>query len=467
MSLRLFNTLHRAVEAFHPLHAHRPTMYVCGPTVYNYVHIGNARGPVVFDVLAQLLQRRYGNVLYVRNITDIDDKIITAAQENGVSIAEITNTYTAAYRQDMEQLGVKPPNIEPTATTHIPHIIAMITQLVQFGHAYVHDGHVLFSVASFAYYGSLSRKDTTQTIAGARVEVAPYKRAPNDFVLWKPSTSDQPGWDSPWGRGRPGWHIECSAMAATHLGKTIDIHAGGVDLEFPHHENEIAQSQCAHQGQQFVRFWLHNGMLTFNGSKMSKSLGNIETVRALLAKHPAETLRLALLSAHYRQPLDWSEGLLIQTQKTLDRLYATLRAAQHLDAEPVIPEEVEHALDNDLNTPQALAIVSQTATQLRSALEQTHTASPNTDPKLIALKSKLLGSGKALGLLQCTPEDWRDQPHKQHQTIDTAWIEDQITQRNAARKQKAFEVADAIRVKLAEKGIIIEDTAQGTQWRRQ
>ncbi|MEE7567884.1 cysteine--tRNA ligase, partial [Xanthomonas sp. Kuri4-3] len=371
MSLRLHNNLTRRVEPFTPLDPASPTLYVCGPTVYNFVHIGNARGPVVFGVLAALLRRRYGALRYARNITDVDDKINAAAQAQGVPIATITDRFAAAYRQDMAALGVAAPDIEPEATAHIPQIVAMIERLIASGHAYAAEGHVLFAVSSFDGYGKLSRRDPEEMLAGARVEVAPYKRDAGDFVLWKPSSDELPGWDSPWGRGRPGWHIECSAMAAAHLGPTIDIHAGGVDLQFPHHENEIAQSECAHGGATFARFWLHNGMLNFGGAKMSKSLGNIETVHALVAKHPPEALRYALLSAHYRQPLDWSEALIEQSVRTLDRLYGTLRDLDALalpDAAapaPAIPDEVEAALDDDLNTPLALSVLASLASEAR------------------------------------------------------------------------------------------------------
>src|SRR5690606_9784912 len=309
MSLHLHNSLARRAEPFVPADPSRPTMYLCGPTVYNYVHIGNARGQVVFGVLADLLRRRDGTLAYARNITDVDDKINAAAQQQDVPISAITDRFAAAYREDMAALGVAPPDLEPEATGHIVEIIAMIERLLASGHAYAAEGHVLFAVASFDGYGKLSRRDPEDMLAGARVEVAPYKRDPGDFVLWKPSTDDLPGRDPPWGRGRPGWHIECSAMAAAHLGETIDIHAGGVDLQFPHHENEIAQSECAHGGRPFARWWLHNGMLNFGGAKMSKSLGNIEKVHDLVRAHPPEALRYALLSAHYRQPLDWSDAL--------------------------------------------------------------------------------------------------------------------------------------------------------------
>src|SRR5690554_3680044 len=282
MPLQIHNTLSGKKEPFSPLDPNRVTMYVCGPTVYNYVHIGNARPPVVFGVLAALLRRRYPEVVYARNITDVDDKINAAARELGVPINVITDKYTAAFREHMDALGVTAPDVEPHATTHIPQIIAMIERLIESGHAYAADGHVLFAVASFADYGALSRRDRDEMLAGARIDVAPYKRDPGDFMLWKPSSDELPGWDSPWGRGRPGWHIECSAMAAAHLGETIDIHAGGIDLQFPHHENEIAQSTCAHGGKVFARYWLHNGMLMFDGAKMSKSVGNVSRVNDLL-----------------------------------------------------------------------------------------------------------------------------------------------------------------------------------------
>jgi len=397
MALHLYNTLTRQLERFAPLDPAAPTMYVCGPTVYNYVHIGNARGPVVFGVLAALLRRRFGGLRYARNITDVDDKINAAARDQGVQIAAITDRFAAAYREDMAALGVAPPDIEPEATAHIPQIIAMIERLIEAGHAYAAEGHVLFAVATFDGYGKLSRRDPDEMLAGARVEVAPYKRDAGDFVLWKPSSDDLPGWESPWGRGRPGWHIECSAMAAAHLGDTIDIHAGGVDLQFPHHENEIAQSECAHGGRTFARFWLHNGMLNFGGAKMSKSLGNIERVHDLVRQHPPEALRYALLSAHYRQPLDWSDALIEQSVRTLDRLYGTLRDLADVDATAVIPAAVEAALDDDLNTPLALAEVARIASEARKAEGAVEKA---------RLKGELLGAGLALGLLQQAPAAW-------------------------------------------------------------
>ncbi len=454
MSLRLFNTLTRRVDPFVPLDPACPTMYVCGPTVYNYVHIGNARGPVVFGVLAALLRRRFGALKYARNITDIDDKINAAAGEQGVPISAITDRFAAAYREDMAALGVTPPDIEPEATRHVAQIIAMIETLIANGHAYAAEGHVLFAVDTFDGYGKLSRRDPEDMLAGARIEVAPYKRGPGDFVLWKPSSDDLPGWESPWGRGRPGWHIECSAMAAAHLGDTIDIHAGGVDLQFPHHENEIAQSECAHGGKTFARFWLHNGMLNFAGAKMSKSLGNIEKVNDLVRAHPPEALRYALLSAHYRQPLDWSPALIEQSIRTLDRLYGTLRDLADIEATPEIPEVVEAALEDDLNTPQALAELAAIAADARKT--------DDVEAKR-RLKSQLLGAGLALGLLQQPPADWFARGVSED---DDARIQGLIDERAAAKKNRDFARADAIRDQLAAEGILLEDTPQGVRWKR-
>ncbi|MBZ4038777.1 cysteine--tRNA ligase [Novilysobacter selenitireducens] len=454
MSLHLFNSLTRRVEPFQPADPARTTMYVCGPTVYNYVHIGNARGPVVFGVLADLLRRRFGALAYARNITDVDDKINAAAREAGVPIGDITGRFAQAYREDMAALGVAPPDLEPEATAHIGPITTMIERLIDSGHAYAAEGHVLFSVGSFDGYGKLSRRDTDEMLAGARVDVAPYKRDPGDFVLWKPSTDDLPGWDSPWGRGRPGWHIECSAMAAAHLGETIDIHAGGVDLQFPHHENEIAQSECAHGGKPFARFWLHNGMLNFGGAKMSKSLGNIEKVHDLVRAHPPEALRYALLSAHYRQPLDWSDGLIEQSVRTLDRLYGTLRDLADVDAAPAIPSAIDTALDDDLNTPQALAEVARIAGEARKATSM---------DERTRLKSELLGAGLALGLLQQDPAAWFSRGAG---SDDDARIQALIDERIAAKQARDFARADAIRDQLAAEGVLLEDTPQGVRWKR-
>ena len=456
-TLHLYNTLSRRVEPFAPLDPASPTMYVCGPTVYNYVHIGNARGPVVFGVLAALLRRRYGGLRYARNITDVDDKINAAAKELGTPISAITDKYAAAYREDMAMLGVDgdfAPDIEPAATAHMPQMVAMIERLVAEGHAYAAEGHVLFAVASFDGYGKLSRRDTDDMLAGARVEVAPYKRDPGDFVLWKPSTDDLPGWESPWGRGRPGWHIECSAMAEAHLGATIDIHAGGVDLQFPHHENEVAQSECAHGGAPFARWWLHNGMLNFGGAKMAKSVGNIQRVHDLVREHPPEALRYALLSAQYRQPLEWSDALIEQSVRTLDRLYGTLRDLGDVDANAVIPASIEAALDDDLNTPAALAEIARIAGEARKAT--------SVDER-VALKSQLLGAGVVLGLLQQTPAEWFARGASND---DDARIQALIDERIAAKAARDFARADAIRQQLADDGILLEDTAAGVRWKR-
>jgi cysteinyl-tRNA synthetase len=453
MPISLHNSLSRRIEPFSPLDPNRVTVYLCGPTVYNYVHIGNARGPVVFDVLVKLLRRHYPNVIYARNITDVDDKINAAAIQQGVPIGTITSRFTQAYREDMAELGIAPPDVEPHATAHIGQIVDMVQTLIHSGHAYEAEGHVLFDVASYPAYGSLSGRDTDELIAGARVEVAPYKKNPTDFVLWKPSTPELPGWDSPWGRGRPGWHIECSAMSAAHLGETIDIHAGGVDLQFPHHENEIAQSTCAHGGKVFARWWLHNGMLTFEGRKMSKSLGNVLHVHELLKAHPHEALRLLLLRGHYRQPLDWSDAAIAQAISTLDGWYRVLRELGDVAvdaAQPLpVPERLEAALCDDLNTPQALAELS--------VLADTARQSPSA-----ATKAALLGGGAALGLLQQDPEAWFKQAGGS--SVDAKHVEALLEERRAARAARNFARADAIRNELTAMGVVIEDGAQGTRW---
>jgi len=455
MQLKLFNSLTRKLEVFHPIDPGRVTMYACGPTVYNYVHIGNARPPVVFGLLARLLRRLYPGVVYARNITDVDDKINAAAAAQGVPIGEITARFAAAYHEDMARLGVDPPDLVPHATDHIEAIISMCRRLLESGHAYAADGHVLFDVASFPDYGRLSRRSTDEMLAGARVEVAPYKRNPGDFVLWKPSTPDLPGWDSPWGRGRPGWHIECSAMAREHLGETIDIHAGGIDLQFPHHENEIAQSTCAHGGKVFARYWLHNGLLNMGGRKMSKSLGNVTLVHDLLDRHPPEALRYVLLSAHYRQPLDWSEAAVEQAVRTLDRLYGTLRDLADVEAgdpgEP--PAGVVAAVCHDLNTPEALALLAGLASQARQADDAAARARG---------KRALLDAGALLGLLQQDPESWFTGAGGEDQA---SAIDALVAQRQQARQARDFVRADAIRDQLAALGVVVEEGPEGARWR--
>ncbi len=452
MTIHLFNTLTRRKEAFRPLDEQRVTMYACGPTVYNYAHIGNARPAVIFDLLYRILSRRFPKVVYARNITDVDDKINQAAAELGVPIQVVSERFAEAYHQDMAALGVGRPTIEPRATDHIDQIITMIQTLIDKGHAYVAEEHVLFDVEQFPDYGSLSRRNKRELIAGARVDVAPYKKGPGDFVLWKPSTEAQPGWDSPWGRGRPGWHIECSAMSAAHLGEIIDIHAGGQDLVFPHHENEIAQSRCAHGTDVFARYWMHNGFVTVEKRKMSKSQGNTLIVHELLKTWPGEVLRYVLLSAHYRQPLDWSEKVLEQARATLDRLYGLLR--DHLNGQVSEPDAaVIEALEDDLNTPTALAALNGLARQLADA-DQADKAE---------LAARLQSSGSVLGLLQQQPSAWFESMRKAIE-IDESEIRKLIEQRNQARRDHDFETADRIRDELIERGIELRDGPEGTSW---
>ncbi len=442
MSLVVYNTLSREKEPFVPLDEAHVRLYVCGPTVYDYVHIGNARPVVAFDVLYRLLKRRYPKVTYVRNITDIDDKIMTRAAENNEPIERLTERTAAAYQSDMGRLGALSPEVEPRATQYVGQMVALIERLVARGHAYPAEGHVLFSVPSMEDYGRLSRRSRDELIAGARVEVAPYKKDAADFVLWKPSTDAQAGWPSPWGRGRPGWHIECSAMSAAHLGETFDIHAGGLDLIFPHHENEIAQSRSAFGHAFMAKYWMHNGFLNISGEKMSKSLGNFLTVHELLDQYPGEAIRLLLLSAHYRQPLDFTHEGLTQAKATLDRWYGALRSKE-LTSVPV-PQTVEDALLDDLNTPQAISAVH----QLR-------------DP------SELKAGAGALGLLQQDPEVWfRWTPAASAAGPSDAEIEAAIAARQAARKAKDFKESDRIRDDLKAKGVVLEDGPKGTTWKR-
>ncbi len=460
MALVVYNTLTRREEEFSPIDPSNVRMYVCGPTVYDLAHIGNARPVVVFDLLYRLLKRRYPRVTYVRNITDVEDKINAAARANGESIRALTERTAKAFHEDMAALNALPPDHEPRATEHIHDMIAMIQTLIESGHAYVADGHVLFSVPSMPEYGTLSRRNRDELVAGARVEVAPYKKDPADFVLWKPSAEDDPGWESPWGRGRPGWHIECSAMSAAHLGETFDIHGGGLDLIFPHHENEIAQSVCAHGGRPFVRYWMHNGYVMVNGEKMSKSLGNFFTVRELLDEAPGEAIRLALLSAHYRQPLDFTRELLAQSKQTLDRFYLALRSAPVDDAadpdpDPGLIARIEAALDQDLNTPQAIAELHEITTQLNKARAA----------EKARLRATLVAGGALLGLLEGDPEAWLKGGARPGSLTDDE-IEAMIARRIEARRNRDFATADNIRDELLAQGIHLEDGPGGTSWRR-
>ncbi len=456
--MQLHNTYTGKKEAFEPQDPARVTMYVCGPTVYSYAHIGNARPPVVFDVLARVLRRRYGKVLYTRNITDIDDKINAAAAKEKVEISVITSKFAAAYHEDLAALGVAPPDLEPRVTEHLPQIIAMIERLIGSGHAYEAKGHVLFHVPSYADYGKLSKRDTKELMAGARVEVAPYKKDAGDFVLWKPSTPELPGWESPWGRGRPGWHIECSAMSEALLGETIDIHGGGNDLVFPHHENERAQSTCAHGGKTFARFWVHNGLLLMNSQKMAKSVGNVLLIREALKLGPHEAVRLALLTGHYRQPLDWNDEVVPEARKKLDRLYGALRDLGDIAAAPGVraPEAFVSALEDDLNTPLALSELFALATAANKA--------ESTEDKA-RLKAQMLDAGSMMGLLQQSPAEWFGATSSAG-AIGEEEIEALIAARAEARKSKNFAESDRIRDALKDKGVLVEDSKDGQRWRR-
>ena len=453
-SLVIHNTLTRQKETFTPIDINNIRMYVCGPTVYDFAHLGNARPVVVFDTLYRLLKRHYPRVTYVRNITDVDDKIMARAKESGEPIDSITARTTEAFHQDMGAMNALPPDIEPRATQHITQMIALCETLIAKGHAYAADGHVLFDVPSMKNYGELSRLSHDEIIAGARVEVAPYKKDPSDFVLWKPSTGDQPGWDSPWGRGRPGWHIECSAMAKQHLGVTFDIHGGGLDLRFPHHENEIAQSSCAHDGAPLATYWLHNGFLMVNGDKMSKSLGNFFTVRELRDIAPGEALRLALLSGHYRQPLDFTLDKLKEAKAKLDRWYGALRRGTK--AAGTLPHnqldaEFEDALLDDLNTPLAISILDRKISEF-------------IENDKVDLRDEILSCARALGLLYQDAEAWFKSGNKGG--LSDEEIDQMIAARQQAKKDKNFAEADRIRKSLSDQGVILEDSATGTNWRR-
>ncbi|MDP6831601.1 MAG: cysteine--tRNA ligase [Alphaproteobacteria bacterium] len=445
--LQIHNTASRAKEIFAPMRDDEVRLYVCGPTVYDLAHVGNARPVVVFDTFVRLLRRVYGTVVYVRNITDIEDKIIDRAHELGITIAELTADTTDAFHADMAALGALPPDHEPRATEYVDGMIAMTEALVAKGHAYEADGHVLFDTTSMADYGVFSRRSQDELIAGARVEVAPYKRNATDFVLWKPSDEQQPGWDSPWGKGRPGWHLECSVMSEAILGETFDIHGGGIDLVFPHHQNEIAQSTCAHDGAAFANYWMHNGHVTVGGEKMSKSLGNFLTVHELLDEQPGEAIRLTLLSAHYRQPLDFTIAAVAESRRILDKWY---RAAGDAAAAEM-PEAVMEALCDDLNTPRAIA--------------EMHRLSDLASAGDGAAAAAMKAVGQVLGLLQATPEAWF-QGQGGDDALSAEAIEDLIEQRRQARADKDFATSDRIRDDLAAQGIILEDGAGGTTWRR-
>lgn len=448
MTIRLFNTLSKSKQEFVPIDPDHVKMYVCGPTVYNFAHVGNARPVVVFDLLVRLLRHDFPKVTYARNITDIDDKIIEASRKSDVAIGEITEKYTALYEQDMAALNTLLPDLRPKATDYIPQMISMIAGLIEKGHAYAAQGHVLFNVPSMGDYGELSGRNLEDLIAGARVDVADYKQNPADFILWKPSNEDQPGWESPWGFGRPGWHLECSCMIEDNFGPTIDIHGGGLDLIFPHHENEIAQSRCSHDGAPLANVWMHNGYLTVDGEKMSKSLGNFITVHDLLEEFPGkgEAIRLCLLSAHYRQPVDFSRDGIAQAKRQLDRWY---RLTDGIEAEASdIPETFLAALRDDLNSPKAIAELNGLA---KRAVEDD------------MVKKQLKAAAGLFGLLD--QENWFE-GSSDDRAISAKTIEALIVERAEAKKNKDFARADEIRKSLTEQGISLLDGADGTTWER-
>jgi cysteinyl-tRNA synthetase len=458
MVLKIHNTLSGTKETFEPVDKNHVRIYACGPTVYNFAHIGNARMAVVNDLLVNVLRTQFKRVTYVSNITDIDDKIIDAAHELNEPIKNLTTKYTKIYNDDMGFLNVKLPDIQPHATDHISEMIDLIKKLIKNNYAYEKDGHVLFHVPSFSKYGVLSKRNRDEQIAGSRVEVAPFKKDPADFILWKPSPDPLPGWESPWGFGRPGWHLECSAMSEKTLGLPFDIHSGGMDLVFPHHENEIAQT-CSldgnHEPQSFAKFWFHNGFVNVEGEKMSKSIGNIKLVNDLKKQYKGEVLRLTLLSAHYRQPLNWTKEIIDQNSKMLDRFYRSLKDLQDIEtSSESISEEIMESLLDDLNTPKVLAKLNTLSNTLSSA---------NSEEKR-NIKNNLIAVGKILGVMQEDPNIWLG--YNQAANPEKEEIERLINQRNEARRNKDFKLADQIRDKLKSKGIEIEDTKNGTIWRK-
>ena len=457
MSIFIYNTLARVKEEFCPADPQRVTMYVCGPTVYSHPHIGNARPAVVFDVFFRLLKNEFKNVVYTRNITDVDDKINAAALKENVTIDVISERYSNVYREDMKKLGVLQPTIEPRVTDHMTEIIDMIQRLINSGNAYEAEGHVLFNVPSYSEYGKLSGRNRKDLVAGARIEVAPYKDDPADFVLWKPSDKDQPAGDSPWGSGRPGWHIECSTMIEKHLGETIDIHGGGQDLVFPHHENERAQSTCAHGGKLFSRYWMHNGFVNVNHEKMSKSLGNVLLVHDLFQDAPGEAIRVTLIATHYRSPLDWTDDALSQSCKILDRLYGALQQLESFDvsvSEKDVPEAFLNALKDDLNTPEAFAELHKLAKQANTVTDE--------DTR-IRIKKQMLAAGNLIGILQQEPKSW----FRGSGEINEYEINNLVELRLQAKREKNYSLADEIREKLTMMGVEIQDKTDGTSgWRK-
>ena len=462
-SLKIHNTLTKKKEEFIPVDDKHVRMYTCGPTVYNYAHIGNARPAVVSDLLVRILRYLYPKVTYVSNITDIDDKIIKASKETNKPISEITKKFEKIYNEDMNSLGVLAPDIQPRATQHIGDMIKLVKQMIDNGYAYESENHVLFDVTSYKAYGKLSGRDIEDQLAGSRVEVASYKKDSGDFVLWKPSFDDDPGWDSPWGYGRPGWHLECSAMSEKNLGLPFDIHGGGMDLIFPHHENEVAQSCGAHNEQNdpqiFVKYWIHNAMLNIGGKKMSKSLGNIFYIRDYLEKYPGEVLRLALLSGHYRQSLNWTDESIEQAYSMLNRIYRNLKKVEHINIDEknvnLIPDNILYSLCDDLNTPEALAKLNELVNKLSKL---------SNDDDIKAYKEQILAVGNILGILQESPDKWLG-IGQASDSVDVSKVDSLIEQRQLARDSKDFQKADEIRDELVNMGVEIEDTPKGTIWR--
>jgi len=460
-TLKIQNTLGSSKEEFIPIDDSNVRIYACGPTVYDYAHIGNARMAVVNDLLVCLLRHLYPKVTYVSNITDIDDKIIDKAQQTGQPFQELTRKFEIIYNEDMAALGVKAPDVQPRATEYIPEMIELTKKLIEQGHAYEKEGHVLFHVPSFKKYGCLSGRNREEQIAGSRVEVAPFKKDPTDFILWKPSPDPLPGWNTPWGFSRPGWHLECSAMSEKTLGLPFDIHSGGVDLTFPHHENEIAQSCTAHKKSDdpkaFAKYWVHNGFVIVDGEKMSKSIGNIRLVHELIKQYRGEVLRLALLSTHYRRPLNWTIAAIEQSNKTLNRLYRSLKELNDIKLEEGIvvkpPSQILEILCDDLNTPKML-------TALNALADQAFKAETNEKKEI---KKGLLATGSLLGILQEKPDVWLG--YGQTQNIDSQTIEKLINERKEARGNRDFKRADIIRKELKDMGIEIEDTKDKTIWR--
>ena len=447
-NLNFFNTLSNKKEKFVPINNNKLGIYVCGPTVYDFPHIGNARPLVVFDVLFRLLQTLYGKkkVTYVRNITDIDDKIIESSKKNNKSIKELTETITKSFHEDCRYLNCLKPTFEPKATEHIKGMIDMISNLLKNNHAYENKKHVYFSVSSYKKYGKLSNKNSEQLVAGSRVEISKYKKDPLDFVLWKPSDENDPGWDSPWGRGRPGWHLECSVMSEKFLGKQFDIHGGGLDLVFPHHENEIAQSCCANKNEKFANYWLHNGFVTFDKEKMSKSIGNIVTINKLRQNVNGQVIRLALLSSHYKQPLDWNEKLIKESQNTLDKWYSQFEKIKPQE----LKDDVLKPLQEDINTPEYIA-------KLHSLFEESFKGSKTS-------KVKFLSACQQIGLLEEDKKLW-ESFKKSKVKVDENFINQKIQDRNIARKKGNYKLADTLREELEDNGVIIEDKQNKTTWK--